>query len=41
MDTSGKAQQGETWRRTAERQRKELGFSSWSRVGAAARDRAE
>ena len=27
----------ETWRRTAERERKELGFSSWSRVGAAAR----
>ena len=31
----------ETWRRTAERERKEYGFSSWESAGAAAREKAE
>ena len=31
----------ETWRRTAERERKEYGFTSWEGAGAAARSKAE
>ena len=31
----------ETWRRTAERERKELGFTSWNNAGDAARSRGE
>ena len=31
----------ETWRRTAEKERKQLGFNSWESAGAAARQRSE
>ena len=31
----------EKWRRTAERERKEYGFTSWDGAGAAARSKAE